>query len=74
MRYHDFKNVIQAELTRHSTGLTWAQLKGRLHLPYERPCPEWVGRLEKEIGLSRKGASGHARVWNLKAVKRTRRG
>jgi hypothetical protein len=74
MRYADFRNVIQKELSRNSSGLTWPQLKGRLHLAYERPCPEWIGRLEKEIGLSRTRAAGRAHIWRLKPPNRAHRG
>ena len=53
MRYEDFRDTIRAELRRATTGLTRAQLQARLALPYARPCPTWVKRLEQEIGLTR---------------------
>ena len=53
MRYEDFRNAIRTELRRTPTGLTWPQLQARLALPYARPCPTWVKRLEQEIGLTR---------------------
>lgn len=38
MRYTDFRDGIQGELRRHLAGLTWTELKTRLHLPYA-PLP-----------------------------------
>ena len=70
MRYDDFRDVIRRELRRTRPGLTWTQLRDRLKLPYDRPCPAWTARLEKEIGLSRGRASGGGRsfVWKLSAA------
>ena len=68
MRYDDFRDAIRNELRRTRAGLTWAQLRDRLRLPYDRPCPSWTARLEKEIGLSRgraKGSTGRSFVWKL---------
>jgi hypothetical protein len=64
MRYVDFRDSVGRELSKSSTGLTWEELKKRLKLPYERACPEWVKRMEKEIRLKRvKSAKGRAFVW-----------
>jgi len=46
MQYADFRDVIQDELRRNPAGLTWARLKEGLALPYKRPCPTWVRRME----------------------------
>ena len=69
MRYIDFKDGILRELHKNSTGLTWLELKKRLHLPYEQPCPSWVERLEQEIGLSRTKGAGRAYVWKVRPKK-----
>jgi hypothetical protein len=67
MRYVDFCRAIQEELQASPEGLTWAELKERLDLPYRQPCPEWVKRMEEEAGLSRaKGATGRAYLWKVK--------
>lgn len=58
MRYTEFRDAIRQALLAHPEGLTWPQLKTSLNLPYERPCPNWVGRLGKEIALTRKGRPG----------------
>ena len=65
MRYTDFKEGIRAELDLHPEGLTWTELKLRLALPYERPCPTWVRRLEKEIGLVRTRNPGRPATWTI---------
>lgn len=69
MRYTDFRESIREKLACHDDGLTWVELKTRLRLPYERPCPTWVMQLEREIGLSRVKGSGRAQVWRLNATR-----
>lgn len=54
MRYIDFKIQIQQALREHPEGFTWVELKAHLDLPYQTPCPEWVKRLEEDIGLVRR--------------------
>ena len=73
MRFVEFKNAITEELGRNPDGLTWVELKQRLDLPYEHPCPEWVHRMEQEVGLSRGRGSGRAYVWKLQREERGRR-
>ena len=65
MRYVEFRDAIKSELRRVPAGLTWADLKKRLKLPYDVPCPEWVKRMEQEIGLSRKRGAGRAFTWRV---------
>ena len=67
MRYTEFRDAIQKELRQMPEGLTWVDLRDRLGLPYDRPCPTWTRQLEKEIGLSR--VKGHVRslVWRVAA-------
>ena len=62
MRYVDYRDSIRRELRRREAGLTWGELKSRLHLPYDRPCPTWTAQLEKDIGLVRTRGRGRARV------------
>ena len=66
MRYVEFRNSIEEELLRNRAGLTWAELKERLNLPYKQPCPEWVKRMEEGIGLSRARGTGRAYVWRIR--------
>jgi hypothetical protein len=66
MTYLHFKKLIQTELRRHSDGKTWKELKTDLDLPYERPCLEWVRRLEPEIGLIRQKGERNGLIWLLK--------
>ena len=65
MRYIEFRDQIDVELRRNPAGLTWAELKQRLELPYPRPCPTWVLQLEAEIGLTRSRGAGAAYVWKI---------
>jgi hypothetical protein len=65
MRYVEFRDAIRIELQRVPAGLTWADLKKRLKLPYHSPCPEWVKQMEQEIGLSRERGPGRAFTWRL---------
>lgn len=67
MRYIDFRDAIEEELRQNPDGLTWVELKERLDLPYDRPCPAWTKQMEEEIGLSRARGSGRAYVWKVGA-------
>lgn len=73
MRYAEFRNAIQDELSHCPAGRTWAQLRERLALPYDRPCPTWTRCLEEEIGLVRAKGEGRALIWKCAVVKRTDR-
>jgi hypothetical protein len=66
MTYILFKNLIQSDLRKRSMGKTWKELKSDLALPYDRPCPEWTKRLEREIGLRRQKGKGRELVWQIK--------
>ncbi len=63
MKYTEFRSKILDELKRNRSGLTWADLKSRLDLPYKTPCREWVIRMEKEYGLKRAKGNGRALIW-----------
>lgn len=65
MRYTEFRDTIQAHLRRRTKGRTWAELREALGLPYDRPCPTWVQRLEGDIGLTRTKGEGRAFVWRV---------
>jgi hypothetical protein len=66
MRYVEFRDAIEEELLQNRAGLTWAELKERLNMPYGQPCPEWVKRMEEEVGLSRARGTGRAYVWRIR--------
>jgi hypothetical protein len=66
MRYLEFRSAIEEELRENRAGLTWAELKERLELRYRQPCPEWVKRMEEEVGLSRARGTGRAYVWRIR--------
>ena len=65
MKYVEFKKLIHDELVRNPAGLTWGELKSRLDLPYDRPCPTWVKQMEDEIGLSRARKTQRAYTWKI---------
>ncbi|MDH3890492.1 MAG: hypothetical protein OEV49_05360 [candidate division Zixibacteria bacterium] len=65
MTYVQFKDRIANELRKNPAGFTWNELKVRLKLPYDRPCPTWVNRMETDIGLSREKGPGRAYIWTL---------
>ena len=66
MRYLQFRDVIRKELIGNPEGFTWAELKERRGLPYAQPCPEWVNRMEQEIGLTRARGAKRAYTWKIK--------
>lgn len=65
MKYVEFKEQIYHCLLKQPDGLTWAELREELRLPYSRTCPEWTRCLEQEIGLMRIKQKGRALVWKL---------
>ena len=68
MHYTEFKNLILNELKQNPDGLSWKELKTRLSLPYDSPCPTWVNRLETENGLARVKGSGRSYLWRIKVI------
>lgn len=65
MRYVEFRDTIHRELIENPEGFTWVELKVRLNLPYEQPCPTWVNRMEQEIGLVRARGAKCAYLWKI---------
>jgi hypothetical protein len=68
MKYTEYRDRIQGRLQSQPDGLTWAELRDQLDLPYERACPAWTKRLEQEIGLTRVKGAGRALVWKVMAA------
>ena len=71
MKYVEFREAIQKELRQMPDGLTWVDLRERLGLPYDRPCPTWTRQLEKEIGLSRVKGRTRSLVWRVASGRKT---
>jgi hypothetical protein len=65
MSFDDFKRAVESELAKKPAGATWKELKTARRLPYDRPCPEWTRRLEKEIGLVRRKGESRSLLWSL---------
>ncbi len=62
MRYATFRDAIYGQAFVART-----DLEGTIALPYDRPCPEWIKAMEREIGLKRESiaARGRALVWRI---------
>ena len=74
MKYVEYRDAMQRALRQVPEGLTWLELRERLDLPYERPCPAWTQRLEQDIGLARVQGAGRSLLWRVTvAPKRPRR-
>ena len=73
MRYVEFREQIRRVLRSSPRGLTRAELRGRLNLPYARPCPSWVKQMQRDIGLSRPPGPTRAHVWTVGARSPRRR-
>jgi hypothetical protein len=65
MRYVEYRDLIHNELRHAPGGCTWADLRDRLDLPYDRPCPTWTQQLEKDIGLCRVKGPGRSLIWSV---------
>ena len=74
MRYVEYRDAIERALRGSAAGMTWAQLRQRLRLPYDRPCPAWTRQLEQDIGLTRSNSDGGGRalVWKCGGRRRAR--
>jgi hypothetical protein len=51
--YGKFREDVVEGLRGEDQGLTWAELREKAGLKYDRPCYTWIGRMEKEDGLRR---------------------
>lgn len=69
MRYTEFRDLIVNALREHPHGLTWAELRTKLDLPYDRPCPSWLNRMEMETGLSRRKGVRNSFIWQIQQNK-----
>lgn len=66
MTYEEFRQIIEEELTKVPTGLSWSQIRERRSELYQRfPANQWVRQMEKDIGLVREKIKGKV-YWRLK--------
>jgi len=65
MTFEQFKQQVARTLGNYPAGLTRQELRQKAQLPYDRPCPEWTKRLEKELGLNRTDKQGNSLVWKI---------
>ena len=63
--YIEFRAKVKKALHGETNGLTWNQLREKGSIKYTRPCYNWIGKLENEIGLIRK-RKGRYVYWKLK--------
>jgi hypothetical protein len=68
VKYIQFRTLIQKVLLTHPAGYTWKELRDKLDLPYDQPCPTWVKQLEEDIGLFRVRETGRAYIWKIPEV------
>jgi hypothetical protein len=64
MTYEDFRAKVEAAL-RASGPTTWTELRTAAKLPQAFPNNQWVRRLEKDIGLTRKRDNHGIITWSL---------
>ena len=66
MTYDDFKLKIGRVLKDQSKPLTWTEIRTAAALPQAFPNNQWVHRMEKDIGLTRRRESDGTIRWSLK--------
>ncbi|MFO8184560.1 MAG: hypothetical protein R6U39_10335 [Candidatus Aegiribacteria sp.] len=54
MKYTEFRDSIRDFLMPRPEDGIWKEIRVALSFPCKSPCPEWVKRLETDIGLNRK--------------------
>jgi hypothetical protein len=65
MTYDDFCKQVERTLRKADGALTWTEIRTAAKLPQKFPNNEWVRRMEKDIGLSRKRDSNGIIKWIL---------
>ncbi len=64
--YEDFRSKIAAVLKRAGKPLTWTEVRTLAALPQAFPNNQWVHRMEKDIGLTRRREKDGIIHWELK--------
>ena len=65
MTYDDFRDAVAKTLGSATEPLTWTEIRTRANLPQAFPNNQWVHRLEKEIGLTRRRESHGIIHWQI---------
>jgi hypothetical protein len=66
MSYEDFRDKIAGVLRAARKPLTWTEVRTQAALPQAFPNNQWVHRMEKDIGLSRRRERDGIIHWELK--------
>jgi hypothetical protein len=66
MTYDDFKSKIAGVLRKAGKPLTWTEVRTAAALPQAFPNNQWVHRMEKDIGLTRRRESDGTIHWQLR--------
>jgi len=66
MSYEDFKAKVKDALRKASGPLTWTEVRTLASLPQAYPNNQWVHRMERDIGLTRRRESDGIIHWQLK--------
>ena len=66
MSYEGFRDKIVAVLRAAGKPLTWTEVRTQAALPQAFPNNQWVHRMEKDIGLSRRREKDGIIHWELK--------
>lgn len=66
MSYEDFRDKIAGVLKAAAKPLTWTEIRTQAALPQAFPNNQWVHRMEKDIGLTRRRETDGIIHWELK--------
>lgn len=66
MSYEDFRDKIAGVLKAAGKPLTWTEIRTQAALPQTFPNNQWVHRMEKDIGLTRRREKDGIIHWELK--------
>ncbi len=66
MSYEDFRDKIAAVLRKAGRSLTWTEVRTQATLPQTFPNNQWVHRMERDIGLTRRREKDGIIHWELK--------
>jgi len=66
MSYEDFSSKVVAAIRAAGKPLTWTEIRTAAALPQAFPNNQWVHRMEKDIGLTRRRGNDGIINWELK--------
>jgi hypothetical protein len=66
MSYESFRDKITTTLRQAGKPLTWTEVRTTANLPQAFPNNQWVHKMEKDIGLTRRREKDGIIHWELK--------